>query len=161
MPTRNTPEKFWRRVLKTDCCWLWQGACLPGKSSYGRLRYHMHDTYAHRVAWILTHGPVPHGLHVLHHCDNPPCCNPTHLFLGTALDNKRDAIAKGRAVDNSRFWIRYGEDSHLSKLTWQEVQEIRAYPRYRGAFTDLGRRYGVAASTIAAIVHGKTWKHQP
>jgi HNH endonuclease len=52
--------------------------------------------YAHRLVWEYTYGPIPEGFQVLHHCDNPPCCNPEHLFLGTSLDNNRDRDAKGR-----------------------------------------------------------------
>ncbi len=87
-------ERFWARVAKTDTCWEWQGARLP--TGYGRVTFDGENTSAHRAAWILTKGPIPDGQHVCHTCDNPPCCNPLHLFLGTHRDNMQDAQRKGR-----------------------------------------------------------------
>ena len=76
-------------------CWEWRGqfnAC-----GYGKFRLTPNSmNLAHRVAWQIAHGPIPDGLHVCHHCDNPPCCNPAHLFLGTHGDNMRDREIKGR-----------------------------------------------------------------
>jgi hypothetical protein len=83
---------FWDRVEKTDNCWLWRGPRKPG--GYGSVR----GTNAQRIAWQLAVGPIPDGLWVLHRCDNPPCVNPAHLFLGTVVDNNRDMKAKGRYV---------------------------------------------------------------
>lgn len=152
-----TPEKFWARLHKTDTCWVWTGAT-SGKGGYGKLTYLKRVQFAHRLAYIFTHGSIPAGMDVLHHCDNPPCCNPDHLFLGTARENVRDAIAKGRMHHKYPHPGARGEASPHAKLTWQDVKEIRAYPRYRGALADLSRRYGLTHSTIAAILHGKTWK---
>ena len=86
---------FWKRVTlgELDECWKWQGARFPAPYDYGHLCY---DRYTHRIAWELTYGPVPDGMQVCHHCDNPPCCNPTHLFLGTQADNMHDRDRKGR-----------------------------------------------------------------
>jgi hypothetical protein len=95
--TRAKPlgERFWLKVRKGEGCWEWQGARLP--HGYGHLsvpdRGHVN---AHRIAWELTNGEIPDGLWVLHHCDNPPCVRPDHLFLGTAQDNVDDSIRKGR-----------------------------------------------------------------
>lgn len=91
-------DKFWDHV---DCqgedeCWCWTASRLP--SGYGRVRFEKKSTYAHRVAWILTHGPIPEGMVVCHHCDNPPCCNPKHLFVGTQADNVHDRDRKGRGI---------------------------------------------------------------
>lgn len=99
-------QRFWAKVRigKPDECWPWQGARLPARD--GRLPYGTFDmgsgradrqcTTAHRVAWILTSGPIPDGLLVCHHCDNPPCCNPAHLFLGDQSANMQDCVAKDR-----------------------------------------------------------------
>lgn len=79
-------------------CWPWKGAWRTEKG-YGRIlkdRRKGRALRAHRVAWELAHGPIPLGLCVCHACDNPPCCNPAHLFLGTMLDNNRDRDAKDR-----------------------------------------------------------------
>lgn len=97
-------ERFWAKVNKNGPmhpvlqtqCWLWTAGLLD--FGYGRFRSRVHswDEGAHRVSWALTYGPVPDGLDVLHKCDNPPCVNPEHLFLGTQRDNNLDRDAKGR-----------------------------------------------------------------
>lgn len=96
-------QRFWGRVLKTESCWLWQGGKHTG-FGYGvcwtpiGLNGKRTLRLAHRVAWELTHGPIPSKLEVCHKCDNPPCVNPAHLFIGTHADNMRDGIRKGRIV---------------------------------------------------------------
>jgi hypothetical protein len=95
-------ERFWEKVdkggpehpvLKTRC-WIWV-ACRTDEG-YGRIIIRGWVAKAHRVAWELANGPIRAGLLVCHRCDNPPCCNPAHLFEGTGLDNSRDMVAKGR-----------------------------------------------------------------
>lgn len=91
-------HRFWAKVSRTDGdgCWEWTAALYP--RGYGKfsIRGKLLEG-AHRMAWILTHGPITNGLWVLHKCDNRRCCRPSHLFLGTARDNVHDMIAKGRA----------------------------------------------------------------
>ena len=92
--TKKTPQQeFWDSVdIKTDSeCWEWKKS--KSLLGYGRWRK---NTYCHRVAWIFTFGEIEDGMHVCHHCDNPSCCNPSHLFLGTHMDNMHDRDAKGR-----------------------------------------------------------------
>ncbi len=96
---RVTEADFWARVDRSDLdgCWPWT----RGRLAFGHGRTASLDApglreLTHRIAWKLVNGPIPAGLCVLHRCDNPPCCNPAHLFLGTKLDNARDAGAKGR-----------------------------------------------------------------
>lgn len=87
-------DRFWSQVGKGDCCWVWTGA--TNREGYGRF-YACRDSFlAHRVAWSITKGDVPQDKLVCHHCDNPKCVNPEHLFLGTNHDNMQDMTAKGR-----------------------------------------------------------------
>lgn len=122
---RSTPESFWSKVNKLGpvpeltpqlgCCWLWLGR--PTPRGYGHQRWDGKMMRAHRVAWLISIGPIPTGLFVLHHCDNPPCVNPAHLWLGTHDDNMRDRQEKGRThvgpyADTSN-WKR--GDAHYSR----------------------------------------------
>ncbi len=145
-------ERFWPKVNigPQDQCWEWQAAM--GTDGYGRLGHNMRT---HRLAWELTYGAIPDGLWVLHHCDNRACVNPDHLFLGTALDNTRDMIAKGRQkiVPGLK-----GERNPTSKLTLEQVREIRErYARGENQRA-LGREFGVSKSLIGNIVRGEAWK---
>lgn len=110
LPSRAAlSQQFWASVNKTETCWLWTGSRRGSKRSpYGAFR----NQGAHRVAWQLTHGAIPPGLFVCHTCDVPLCVNPAHLFLGTPLDNIRDAKAKGRLVawNRGKTHCRYGHE---------------------------------------------------
>lgn len=97
---RMEPEadRFWKWVQKGDGCWLWTGRISP--TGYGLFDWYRsvrsHPRLAHRMMYTLSVGPIPEGLCVLHRCDNPPCVNPAHLFIGTQQDNMADKVAKGR-----------------------------------------------------------------
>lgn len=103
LPARDPLERFWAMVRKGKGCWEWQGSRLP--RGYGSFRLGTRSTdpkeYAHRIAWAWKNGPIPLGMRVLHHCDNPGCVRPDHLFLGTQADNVADMDAKGRRVNPS------------------------------------------------------------
>lgn len=100
---------------------------------------------AHRVAYELAHGPIPDGLNVLHRCDNPPCVNPAHLFLGTFQDNVDDMIAKGRSAPRST-------------LTKARVEQIREQFSKGAAKRAIARDFGVTHRTVALIVNHVTWR---
>ena len=155
------PTLFWARVSrrKESACWEWPDS--RTKAGYGRLWIHPRLHYAHRVAWTITNGTIPRGLHVCHHCDNPPCVNPAHLFLGTQADNAADMVGKGRARNKPHP----GMEHRLAKLTDDDVREIRRLycpsPRKPSAFgcPALAKRYGVAPSLIHRIVKRQSWSH--
>lgn len=151
---RSNPGDFWSKVDRSGDCWLWTGRRHQGKRQlpYGVLKYHGKMRVAHCLAYALTHGEVPAGLCVLHRCDNPPCCNPAHLFLGTRQDNIADCVAKKR---NAR-----GERHASAKLTEACVQEIRSDFAVGGKTrAQLAAKHKVNWNTINRIVRGQKWKH--
>jgi hypothetical protein len=99
MQKKTLTERFMEKVERLESgCWLWRGA--THKNGYGRFRLPkpQQSTWAHRAAWVLFRGAIPPGLCVLHRCDNPPCVNPDHLWVGTVADNMRDRDRKGRGL---------------------------------------------------------------
>ncbi len=125
------------------------------RRGYGVIQVGRKPAVAHRVAWVLTNGFIPDGLCVLHRCDNRPCVRPTHLFLGTRLDNIQDMVRKGRSLH------RYGEANPKVKLTGAQVLEIRAAHAAdpKKTIKPLAAKYGVSISAISFIVHRRSWKH--
>lgn len=91
--------RFWEKVDRTggpDSCWPWTGAAPKHRGGYGLFQSNQKPKGSHRVAWEFANGPIPPGMQVLHRCDNPPCCNPAHLWIGTPQDNMSDKMNKGR-----------------------------------------------------------------
>ena len=150
---RSLTERFWEKVdrRRPDECWPWR-AC-KSKKGYGKIGEKGKVLYSHRVSYGLYVGLIPEGQHVLHTCDNPPCCNPKHLFLGSQIDNNKDRDKKGRQSQK--------EGHNSAKLTEESVAEIRR-DYVRGSRThgqpSLGRKYGVSSQEIGRIVLGKLWK---
>jgi hypothetical protein len=152
---KATPEKFWARVDMSggpDACWPWQGRY--AHSGHGQVTWYMQSLGAHRIAFLLTYGPTPDGLQTLHRCNNPPCCNPAHLYAGTPKDNVDDRTAEGYHKQRTPR----GEQHALSKLTVEQVLEIR---QCQGIETTVAvaKRYGVAPITISHVWKRNTWKH--
>jgi hypothetical protein len=131
-------------------CWLWLGH--TDEKGYGRIGVDGKNWRAHRAAWLAYRGEFG-GLHVLHRCDNPPCCNPEHLFLGTQSDNMRDMQNKGRHPNRG---LNRGESHHMTNITEDVVRAILATPKYTKGLT---KRFGISASGISFIRQRKTWKH--
>lgn len=143
--------EFMARVLIVGDCWEWQGARY--RAGYGSLANGRGGSlYAHRHAYALFVGPIPKGLSVLHSCDNRPCVNPEHLFLGTPADNTADMMRKGRhrtrAFKGARHWC--------AKLSEEEARAILLSPK---SGTALAEEFGVSATTVSGIKKRHTWKH--
>ncbi len=145
-------QRFSEMITKgatPDDCWSWAGTKTDG---YGMIRSGRGGrmVLAHRVSYQLSRGPIPDGICVLHKCDNPPCTNPEHLFLGTRADNNADKAAKGRW----RGGCLLGEANPAAKLTWGQVAEIRASGLSQSS---IAKTYGVDQKTISLIKRGITW----
>ncbi len=164
---RRSPaeHRFWAKVdrggpihpvLKTRC-WVWTAN--KDKHGYGQFKTGDRPHAAHRWSWQTHRGPVPLGLCVLHHCDNPACVNPAHLFLGTHSDNATDREAKGRGGVKL---MRRGEQNGWAKLTEEMVREARRRhvkrDRQNGCHA-IAREFGVSPNTVYYAVTGHNWRH--
>jgi len=148
---QDSPEtRFWEAVDVSGDCWEWRGSTRG--HGYGALRVNGRTTSAHRFSYELAYGPIPDGLFVCHHCDNPPCVNPAHLFIGTCKDNTRDMLSKGRG--NRPKGVRISR----AKLTEDDVRYIR---RMRGEIgqKELAERFGVSQGNISSIQLKRIWEH--
>ena len=144
------PIKY--KIDEQTGCWNW----LLSKNSdgYGQQGYKGKFWLAHRLAYQNNIGKIPKGLCVLHHCDNPPCVNPKHLFLGTPADNMRDRDMKGRQFD------KHGENNPRAKLTQSQVLKIRELYSTKKYFqSELAKRFGVDQTTISNIKLGRSWNY--
>lgn len=151
-------EQFWARVERADGCWAWLGPRKQG--SYGVTRSpDRRPIGAHRLAWQLANGRAL-GRHeyVCHRCDNPICVRPDHLFVGSQLDNMRDAKAKGRTRNPNPA---RGERCKTSKLTPEAVTEIRRAFLAGEGCRPIARRFGIDRAQVKRIVRGQSWAHLP
>ena len=131
-------------------CWEWLGASMFG--GYGRIKVYGKVVSTHRLSWETFYGKIPGGMLVCHHCDNPSCVNPEHLFLGTHKDNTQDSVYKNR-----RF-IPSGESHGRSKLSVDEVLKIKSLNKNQAiSHGKLAKMFGVTKSTITSILVGRTW----
>ena len=143
--------KFSALVAADDVCWPWQGKL--DVDGYGHVRIGGRKaSAAHRVGWFLATGIDPIGKMVCHHCDNPPCVNPTHLYLGDAGTNARDRKLRGRANPE------HGESRWNSKLTTENIKEIDdLYVNVGLSQRAIADKYGVSQASVSLILRGKNW----
>ncbi len=153
----DAEARFWSKVDKASDCWMWTGFLTNG---YGHFWLNSRKIRAHRFSWILSNGDIPDGLIVCHHCDNPKCVNPSHLFLGTHSDNTQDCVRKGR---NSKdpYWLKEvkGSQKPNAKLSEAIVMEIRSRPAIRGYQKAMAKQYMVSEQVIAGVLKRKIWTH--
>jgi hypothetical protein len=154
MRTRLHLATFWAQVDKRgpDECWPWIGPTWSDGLDYGRFTVNKHNYRAHRLAYELTNNiKLESAVHILHSCDNPPCCNPGHLSEGTRADNSKDMWIKGRGV--------FGETQRRAYLSEAQVIEILRLYREGSPQWQLAQQFSTTQSNISLIVRGKNWSY--
>ncbi len=151
--TTLAAERFFKYIGRKTAtgCIPWTGALTRGCGVIGRGRAGEGMLYASRVAYEIAYGPVPDGLVVCHHCDNPLCVNPSHLFVGTQADNLADMRAKRRH--------NFGERNGNASLNESTVRAILAAATSGESQASIASRFGVCHQTVSLIVTGKRWRH--
>lgn len=152
-------EAFWSKVDIRNTvkdCWVWNGAKTP--KGYGNVRINKKYLKSHRVAFSIANGEIPEGYIVCHICDNPSCCNPSHLMLGTIKSNAADMILKSRGKKPES--AARGSVNGRSKLNEENVRQIRRlYASGEMNQYEIAKMYGVSQPAIGSILRGKTWRH--
>lgn len=150
-------DRFWSHIDKKEEneCWIWKKC--KSKDGYGQIGYTRNNERktlkTHRVAYELAYGKIPEGLEVMHICDNPPCCNPSHLSLGTHAENIKDMYLKNRGADTK------GTLNGRSILSEKEVLEIRElYKSKNTTYKKLANNFNVSPGCIKSIILGLNWK---
>lgn len=158
---KSVRERFDASVPdRGDGCWIWKGSL--NAYGYGRMSIgtppNQRNAMAHRVSWEMHFGPIGDGLYVCHRCDNPPCVNPAHLFLGTQFDNMGDAGRKGRLPQQKYAGFCAGSRNGRSKLTEAQAKEIRdSWPAI--SQRSLATKFGVSRALVRHIIAGGNWTH--
>lgn len=167
-------DRFWRFVTKTDTCWIWAGA--KSDKRYGFFKIQNKMLKAHRLSYELHKGDIPEGVLVCHSCDNPPCVNPDHLFLGTHKTNAEDRMQKGRHGDRYRGMkalaigletlrqhpekYAHGERGGFAKLTNGRVREMRElYAQGLHSQKEIAKLFDISHAQANKIINRKTWKY--
>ncbi len=161
-------ERFWSRVNKAagqgkdGDCWEWAGfvnSKRPRGKEYGTVVFDKVKWRTHRYAYFSHYKVHPGEMLVCHTCDNPPCCNPAHLFLGTTQTNALDKFAKGRGYRQTAEFCVRGEAQGSAKLTADIVRTMRNRYQNGESVAALAREYGVADVTADRAIHRRNWKH--
>ena len=156
---RTFEDRFWKRTDQSngpDSCWPWTGFKAREVGGYGIL-YSGKIVFAHRVAWTLKNGAIPKGLCICHHCDNPPCCNPKHLFMGTRKENNQDCAKKGR--HSTSMIGKFGESACNVKLTERQAKDVIRRRKKGELYSRMAKHFGVDQSTLQHIATGRSWPH--
>jgi hypothetical protein len=150
----DVEQRFWARVKISgpDECWPFIGS---RPTHHQVIKHQQKEILAHRYAYESAHGAIPDGLFVLHKCDNPPCVNPRHLFLGTQLDNMRDMDRKGRRGKGG--FATPGGLPHNTRLNETQVREIRQMLQSGMGVAAVSRAYSMSETAIRDIRNGKNW----
>ena len=154
-PIESVMDRFWRYVDKKapDECWEW----LKGKTTcgYGKSIIRNEIIGSHRISWMAYNNrEIPNGMCICHHCDNPPCVNPAHLFLGSSKDNVQDMLRKGRGQDT------VGQNNPQAKLNETQVRLIRYWWSLGNMkCVRMARYFGVDPQTIYNVINRYTWSH--
>ena len=151
----TTPQDhFWAKVEKSEGCWTWKAEHDHLPKGYGRVKIDGRNHMAHRVSWMWANGQtVPAGMFVCHHCDNPPCVRPDHLFIGTAADNNADCISKGRSVAHPAL---KGLAHHMAWVPDEVVREVReSYAAGHEVQEEIANRLGLAQRVISSWIRGQ------
>lgn len=150
-------RRFWKKadVRGPEDCWNWRATVSWGYGVYtGRIAEHRFNFRAHRVAYYFQNKFLPDNCLICHHCDNPKCINPKHLFIGTPQDNVDDMVSKLRQAR--------GEKQAAHKLTSEQVNEIRFLRYVKNLKVDeIAKQFGLGRSAISSATRGVSWKHIP
>lgn len=149
---KTLKERWSAYVTQGSGCWEWSG--YKDSNGYGRLNIEGKPVLAHRLSWEIHRGPLSSEDHVCHRCDNPSCVRPEHLFLGNQAANMADKMAKKR----HRYGVSRGENHGCSKLTAEQVLEIRAA---EGTVSAIARRFQMSRTQVRDIRDRKSWRHVP
>ncbi len=142
-------QRFWSKVKKAAPgeCWEWTGSL--NASGYGSFAVEGNGHNASRIAKMLTSGPIPEGLCVCHSCDNPACCNPAHLWIGTYKQNRDDAITKGRMKEIS------GSNNPRGYIEAPTVLAIKAAAAKGWRHVAIAEHFGVSRPAVSNILAGR------
>lgn len=145
--TKTFHERLWSKIQigNPENCWEWSGARQERGHGVIKITGEKKNMLVHRAVFEEIHGPIPDGVLICHTCDNPPCCNPNHLFSGTQVDNMSDCSEKERIFK--------------MKLTYDEVKKMKQMRMAGMNWSAIGRAFNVHRSTAKCAVTGKTWKH--